>query len=96
MMSDRDRAAGPDVENRKLRCREVVELVTAYLDDVLDADDRRLMERHLAACDDCSTYLEQMRQTIAALHAHDVDGLNPETKDLLLQRFRRWRVSHDG
>jgi anti-sigma factor RsiW len=44
-----------------MRCREVVELVTAYLDGALDADARGQLEQHLVACDGCREYLEQMR-----------------------------------
>ena len=51
--------------DRELSCIEVVELVTAYLDDALGAADRERVEEHLVFCDGCSTYLEQNRQTVA-------------------------------
>ena len=49
---------------RELACRQVVELVTAYLDDALDPVDRERFEEHLVFCDGCANYLEQMRATI--------------------------------
>ena len=49
---------------RELACQEVVELVTAYLEDALDPADRERFEEHLVFCDGCSNYLEQMRITI--------------------------------
>src|SRR4029078_8803528 len=47
-----------------LACREVVELVTDYLEGVLDDRDRERFERHLGGCDGCAAYLEQMRVTL--------------------------------
>ena len=35
------------MRSRPLRCEEMVELVTAYLEDALDADDRARFETHL-------------------------------------------------
>ena len=39
--------------DRELACREVVELVTAYLDDGLAPSDRERFEEHLVFCDGC-------------------------------------------
>lgn len=50
-----------------IRCRELVELVTAYLDEALLAHDRAGVEAHLAQCDGCTAYLEQFRATIALI-----------------------------
>jgi len=74
-----------------LSCRELVELVTAYLEGALSIGDRMRFENHLAACDGCSTYLEQMRRTIeltGTLRVHDV---SPEAAASLLHAFRRWK-----
>src|SRR4051812_45684181 len=49
-----------------LTCRELVELVTDYLEDALGAGDRARFEAHLRACEGCSAYLGQMRSTIWA------------------------------
>ena len=49
-------------------CRELVALVTDYLDGVLPARLARAgLDRHLAVCDGCTTYLQQIRATIDAL-----------------------------
>jgi anti-sigma factor RsiW len=50
-----------------MNCRELVELVTAYLDGALPADVRAAFEAHLAECPGCAAYLEQMRTTIRIL-----------------------------
>jgi anti-sigma factor RsiW len=48
-------------------CREVVELVTDYLEGALPADDAAVFEQHVNFCDGCERYVEQMRVTIAAV-----------------------------
>ncbi|HEY3975716.1 MAG TPA: MFS transporter [Streptosporangiaceae bacterium] len=57
------RAAAP----ADVACRELVALVTDYLDGVLPAGWRAGLDRHLADCDGCTTYLQQVGTTIDAL-----------------------------
>jgi anti-sigma factor RsiW len=38
--------------------RDVVELVTAYLDGSMNPEDREAFERHLETCHGCQGYLE--------------------------------------
>jgi anti-sigma factor RsiW len=71
-----------------LRCVEVVELVTAYLDGTLDAATRAAVEAHLAVCEPCGVYLEQMRATIAAVGRVPVETLSTEARSTLLEAFR--------
>jgi predicted anti-sigma-YlaC factor YlaD len=75
-----------------LSCQELVELVTDYLEGRLAWVDRARVETHLRTCDGCSTYLEQMRTTIALtgrLREEDI-GLDPVMRDRLLDTFREW------
>jgi hypothetical protein len=60
-----------------LACRELVYLVTDYLDGVLPADWRVGIERHLAECDGCTAYLQQIRVTIDALERLGTDVRPP-------------------
>jgi anti-sigma factor RsiW len=76
--------------SRELACRDIVELVTAYLEDALDARDRERFEEHLVFCDGCGAYLEQMRTTITATGRLE-DALPPELETRLLEAFRGWR-----
>lgn len=48
-------------------CRELVDLVTGYLDDVLPPGWRDGVESHLADCDGCTEYVRQIRATVEAL-----------------------------
>ena len=73
-----------------LTCIEVVELVTAYLEGELAADERARVEAHLSACAGCSAYLDQMRETITIVGRIDVDDLSDEAKADLLAAFRGW------
>jgi anti-sigma factor RsiW len=73
-------------------CRELVELVTPYLEDVLPADERAAIDRHLAQCDGCDTYVEQMRQTIRAIGHIPHEPITSKTRDEVLAIFRAWRA----
>jgi anti-sigma factor RsiW len=76
---------------RELACRDIVELVTAYLEDALSPTDRERFEEHLVFCDGCDRYLEQMRLTISATSHVPIEELPPELEVLLLEAFRGWR-----
>ncbi|WP_433304913.1 anti-sigma factor family protein [Actinoplanes sp. CA-030573] len=73
-----------------MNCDEFVELVTAYLDGALEpAVERRFVE-HLAECDGCDRYLEQMRTTVAALGHLPPQDLTADARERLLAAFRDW------
>ena len=78
--------------DRELACNEVVELVTAYIEDALDPGDRERFEEHLVFCDGCQNYLEQMRTTVR-LTGRVEDELPAELQAQLLEAFRGWRPS---
>ena len=72
-----------------LNCDELVELVTAYLDGALDDETERRVADHLAGCDGCTTYVDQVRQTIATLGSSAADvELTDEARNALLAAFR--------
>jgi anti-sigma factor RsiW len=75
----------------KLSCRELVTLVTEYLEGTLSSRDRRRFERHIRGCDGCTTYLEQMRQTIRLAGSLTEDDLSPRAREELLAAFRDWK-----
>lgn len=74
----------------ELPCRELVELITEYLEDRLPPDDRLRFEAHLAECDACRTYVEQFRQTILALGRLPAESLSAEARSALVEAFRGW------
>jgi hypothetical protein len=77
--------------DREVTCAQVVELVTAFFEDRLSPDDTERFEEHLAFCDGCSTYLEQMRATIAATGRLREADLPQALQDGLLAAFREWK-----
>jgi anti-sigma factor RsiW len=75
----------------RLVCQQAVELMSDYLDGALSWRDRRRLERHLAECDGCTAFLEQMRVTIAASGVVTPDDLSPEALTTLSELFERYR-----
>lgn len=79
-----------------LTCKELVELVTAYFEQALPADDRARFEQHLSVCPGCATYVEQMRQTIALVGDLREEDVSPPAQQRLLQAFRDWKRDASG
>jgi anti-sigma factor RsiW len=78
--------------SRDLACAEVVELVTEYLEGGLSAHERERFEEHLAFCDWCVTYLEQMRLTIESTGRLRQEDIDPGVREALIEVFRGWEV----
>ncbi len=74
-----------------LVCREVVELVTDYLEGSLSRADRRRFEAHLADCPHCTEYLAQMRATIRLTGRLEPEDLSAAMREDLGELYRRWR-----
>ncbi len=74
-----------------LSCRELVELVTDYLEQRLSPADRRRFEEHLEGCAGCSNYLDQMRTTIRLVGRLRETDLQPRGREALLEAFRDWK-----
>jgi anti-sigma factor RsiW len=78
------------VFRRDLVCQQVVEMVTAYLEDALSRSDRRRLEKHLSGCPLCTEYLAQMRETIRLAGRLAPEDLSPEMRSDLTEVYRRW------
>ena len=77
----------------RLRCRDVVELLTDYLEDALPAGERARVAEHLATCPDCTAYVEQLRTTIGMLGRLRVEDVPARIRGALLDAFRGRRRS---
>jgi anti-sigma factor RsiW len=73
-----------------LVCQQAVELVTEYLEGSLSRRERRRFERHLAGCDGCEAYLEQVRVTIRLTGRVSSDDLSTEARQRLVELYRDW------
>ena len=78
-----------------MTCEEFVELVTAYLEGTLPAEDRAAFDNHLALCPGCDRYLAQFRATIDLLGELPEESLSSPGRERLLVAFAQWRRSPD-
>jgi anti-sigma factor RsiW len=78
------------VSERALTCHEVIDILTEYIEDALPVEERRRVEEHLAACDGCTAYLEQLRETIRLTGMLTEEQIPVEQKEQLLDAFRDW------
>ena len=83
-------------EAEDMVCQELVEVITTYLEGAMPAGERARFERHLDECPGCVVYVEQMRETVAALGRVRQDGLPPEVRQDLIRSFRDWRSAGPG
>jgi predicted anti-sigma-YlaC factor YlaD len=77
-------------------CRELVELVTPDLEGALLPDERALVDQHLANCDGCQAYVQQMRLTIRAIGHVSEEAITSQTREDVLAIFRSWRDRQTG
>ncbi len=74
-----------------MTCRELVDVITEYLEGTLADVERARFEEHLGDCRSCATYLDQMRATIAALGELREESVSAEARAELLEAFRGWK-----
>ena len=76
-----------------MTCREVVELMTDYLEGALSPGDRAAFEEHVSGCGGCTAYLEQMRTTRRVLGRLVAEPVPAHLEKELVEAFRNWRRS---
>jgi anti-sigma factor RsiW len=74
-----------------MTCRELVELVTEYLEGTLSAEESERFQEHLSICPGCQAYIDQMRSTIGALGSLSEESIDPRAREALLAAFRDWK-----
>jgi anti-sigma factor RsiW len=79
-----------------MNCRQVVELMTAYLEGALSPGDRARFEEHIAGCDGCGAYLAQMRMTRQVVGKLGDEPIPDEVQQELVDAFRSWRSQRGG
>jgi predicted anti-sigma-YlaC factor YlaD len=73
----------------ELRCRLVIEALTEYLEEALLPEARLRVEAHLMTCDSCTTFLDQLKDTIrvtGSLAAEEKPS--PHLRQALLELYR--------
>ncbi len=74
-------------------CKDLVELVTDYLEEKLPEHVQAEFEDHIAGCDGCANYLEQIRQTIRLAGRIRAEDLSVEQRSELVHLFHNWKRS---
>jgi anti-sigma factor RsiW len=75
-----------------LECREVVKLVTEYLEATLPPEDRARLEQHLLVCPPCTMHVAQVRATVSHLSQLRTSS---EVGPALVELFRKWKEKRD-
>jgi predicted anti-sigma-YlaC factor YlaD len=78
--------------SQEMSCKELVELLTDYLEGRLSPDDVARFDGHLIICEGCRVYLQQMQTTISTLGKLSEESIPPQAKAELLRTFRSWRA----
>jgi anti-sigma factor RsiW len=76
-----------------LTCRELVELVTDYLEGALSLTERHRFEAHLGTCTVCPHYVEQLRTTVRIMGRLGEDDVPEPARSALLDAFRAWKTA---
>ena len=77
----------------QLTCRELVELVTEYLEGALSPEERMRFDDHVERCTGCRNYLDEMRETIRLAGRLEPEHLSREAEEALLRAFRGWKTA---
>jgi anti-sigma factor (TIGR02949 family) len=82
-----ERASAAD----EMRCIDLVDEISAYLDGELDDVERSRIERHLEGCPGCQAAIDQFQTVIrlgGRLSAADVATIDPLIRDRLMGTLR--------
>jgi anti-sigma factor RsiW len=71
-----------------ISCQEVVEVITEYLEGKLSPEAVAIFEAHMAICDGCQWYLDQMRTTIATVGRIEDEAVPDELRETVMAAFR--------
>jgi anti-sigma factor RsiW len=85
-----------DYITNDLACRELVEIITDYLEGTLSERDRARFDAHLMTCAPCREYVAEMQATLRLTGRLTVESISPGARDELLRAFRRMKASSAG
>lgn len=75
----------------RLLCKEVVELLSDYVDGTLPAGERARVDAHLQTCPECIAYLQQLRATIGVLGRLRAEDIPSALLGRIASALRGWR-----
>jgi anti-sigma factor RsiW len=74
----------------EIPCRDLVEMLTDYLEGNLDPSDVERVDAHLSVCPPCVDVLEQFRRVVGLtgeLREEEVEGVEPHVRGELVRAF---------
>ena len=74
-----------------LACKELVEIITDYLEGTLPERDRARFDAHILTCPPCREYVAEMRTTLQLTGRLTVDSISSRARDELLRAYRRMK-----
>jgi anti-sigma factor RsiW len=75
-----------------LICRELVEVITDFVEGAMSDADRTRFEHHLGACAGCTAVMSQFRTTIEVTGRLTEDKVSEAQRDAMREVFRGWRA----
>ena len=76
-----------------MRCRQVIDKISEYLDGELDPELVRELERHLEHCEDCRIVVDTAHKTVEIFYHTEPAALPDQMRErlnqLFTQRFRK-------
>jgi len=77
----------------EMACKELVEVITDYLEGTLPERDRVRFDAHILTCEPCREYVEEMRATLRLTGRLTVESISASKREGLLRAFRRMKAS---
>jgi anti-sigma factor RsiW len=74
-----------------MKCAEIAELVTEYLEGKLSFADRAMFLMHIAVCPPCKRYVRQMELTVRTLGKLPPLEIPDDVHAELMKSFKDWK-----
>lgn len=81
---------------KKLSCREILDNLSAYIDEELDPSLCDEIQRHMAGCDPCVAFLNTLKKTVVLYRSCAEQDDLPREVHIDLHRFLRKRCLEDA
>ena len=79
---------------KDLTCKELVQLLTDYLEEALPPPEIQRFQGHMGICPECVIYVEQMRITVRVTGQLPPESIDPSVRHRLIEVFRGWKATH--
>jgi anti-sigma factor RsiW len=76
-----------------MTCKQIVELMTDYLDGFLSPSLHARFEQHISGCDGCSAYLTQLKTARMLIGRTATEPVPEPLKAELMNAFRNWKAA---